>query len=145
MQITPAVKAAAAGIAAAHGTVPANDVGREFHVAITYSNGDLSGYRGRFVDSVDACLDAQEQMAGRTGKVQIRPDVENSFLEGRARFPAPLHPKASAAALDGWHKAQAERAEVPVRIYVVAASLERGVQQRQASRERAYGDQVRGH
>lgn len=122
MQLTQNDRVLAAGIAAAHPLEPANDCGSHFHVAIAYADGAMEGYSGRFVDSFEAACDAQDRMSGRCGKVTVRPSIERTYLEGRARYPHQLHKDAFAEAWRGWTEAYHARgaAEVPTKLYVIA-------------------------
>lgn len=50
----------------------ANDAGRLMHVEIAYADGEVDSHVGRWADSVDAVMTAQEVMGDRPGKVTVR-------------------------------------------------------------------------
>ena len=109
---------AAGGISAVYPQAPANDAGRDFHVLITWAGG-AHGFTDKFEHACDAAVRGREYLGERCGKVEVRPAIESSFLEGRARFPEALHPEATDAARDGWVSA-AGGAEVPTKTIVIA-------------------------
>lgn len=126
MNLTEADRALAAGIAAAHPIEPANDSGRDFHVLVTPVISDgatvVYGYTQRYVDSIEAACHGRELLGDRCGKVVVRPAVERTYLEGRARWPEPLHEKAFMDAWRGWQDAaRSGGAEVPTRLFVITA------------------------
>lgn len=72
-----------------------------FHITVD-TEGSKIGYSARFANSIDAAVDGHAQLQGRAGVVRVRPDVEQSFLDGKARWPDELHPAASDEARHGW-------------------------------------------
>lgn len=88
------------------GTAPTAGHGaRDFHVLIT-TQGGIEGYKLRCAEAIDAAMDGADRLAGRAGKVEVRPDIERTFLEGKARYPEQLHAQAHVEALRGWLAAE---------------------------------------
>lgn len=102
--------------------VAANDPGREFIVSIELATGGIEGYPIRCVDSIEALCDADDRLAGREGKIVVRPAIEASFLEGKARYPEALHVDATPEAWIGWTAAHsAARAKYAKPLTVVTS------------------------
>jgi hypothetical protein len=106
LQLTEQDRAIAAAIAQAHPMEPANDRGRLFHVLITFPGG-VHGFQHRAVDSTEAAIAANEWLGARglEGKVEVRPDVQTSYMHGRLRYPEQLHAEANEEAWRGWSDA----------------------------------------
>lgn len=108
MEITPADKALAAKIAAAHPLEPVS-AGRDWHVKVYKPDGSLIGFTAKFESGFAAAQAATEEH-GFGCSVIVRPAVEETYIEGLARYPDPLHPKATDRAREGW-AAEAARME----------------------------------
>ena len=106
MQLTAADHALAEGFAGAQPFEPANDEAILFHLTIRQYDGTLISESGLFMDSI-AARDFGEDLGGLGSRVTVRPDIETSYLHGRARYPNPLHKLASLEATEGWAAAAA--------------------------------------
>lgn len=94
------------------------EVVRDFHVAIDHHDGRAEAYTAAYVDRVDAALEAEKRIGPVGAKLRIRPEVEVTYMEGRARWPQSLHDCATPEARSGWETAS-RGAEVPTRVVIV--------------------------
>ena len=106
MNLSSTDSALADGFAGPEPFVPANDAANtryrfKFHLTIRQYDGTLISQPGWFVDSI-AAMEHGLVLGGLGSRITVRPDVETTFLHGRARFPHSLHPMATLEALDGW-------------------------------------------
>ena len=106
MQLSPTDHALARNFTGAEPFEPANDCSILFHVTIRQYDGTLIGESHRCVDSI-AAQQWGEERGGLGSRVTVRPDVETSYLHGRARYPHALHKMASMEAVEGWAAAAA--------------------------------------
>lgn len=80
---------------------------RHFCITIIKAGAE-SQYRKSFRSAIDALQDALTFANDPCAKIDIRPEIEFTFAEGKARWPQDLHATATMEAFKGWLTAQAE-------------------------------------
>jgi hypothetical protein len=101
MQLTSADKALAAAIAEAHPLEADKPVLRAYHVKVYKPDRTLIGFTEHF-ESGFAAAQAATERYGLGLRVIVRPAIEQTYIEGLARYPDPLHCDATPSARQGW-------------------------------------------
>ena len=86
-------------------------LGRAYFIKVYKPDGSLIGFAQKFESGFEASQAGMEH-GGIGSRVVVRPLVEQTYMEGVARYPDPLHPQATQRAREGWdaESSKAERA-----------------------------------
>lgn len=81
-----------------------------FHITIVRPDDTAESYCGCFADATEAGKDGVRR-GGAGAAIKVRPEVETTYMHGKARYPDWLHQDATAEAWNGWVTAKNEAME----------------------------------